>query len=256
MRTLLLTLWLLATPVLAQDFLESSAFRNLDETAQQAITLAVGHEEVQTFLEHYPNWRAETYPDSDDLWHIDFYDGDTAVGYTHVYLSSGELEPEETHLPEPLSPEERAEQEEAVKTLVFNDAEVLGILVAPELWDYSLEYDLFEGKWRMYFWRGLERLAIDFYAFDDGSGFDIERLYDPSAFEEAEAERVRRDEAVNLAYSAPGIDEALAGYDNWRSYAEPQGDDLWSVEFATEDESLITVLVDLETDEVVSAERP
>lgn len=249
-----LSVLLLATAVLAQGFLDSPAFAELDEPARQAISLAVATPKVQAFLAQYPFWSAEAYADDEDYWHVDFYDRGELVGYTHVYLDSGALNPDDTRLPERLSDEQRANLEAELKRAAFHDPEVAALTGDPEAWEYDFGYDLYSDGWSMYLWRGLERLTVEFYR--DGERFTVARFYDPSAFDEAEARRVARDQAFALAYGAPGIDAALAGYDDWRAYAEEQGEGRWSVEFAAGGERLITVLVDVARGQILGVETP
>ena len=237
---------------LAEGFLDTKAFKDLDPEAQKAVELALEHEEVTSFLAAHKIWRAETYADGEALWHVDFYRGDEWLAFVHIDLNTGELS--DTKFPRALSEEEKEQQRERIRTLLFGDAEVMARLGNPDEWDVSFDYDGYADAWWVSFWRGLDALNVDVYPNDDG--FYIEKIYNPKALDEAEAKRVARDKAIELSWQAEGVGEALEGIDNWRTYAEPQRDGQWTVSFARGNKTFASVLVDVESEEVLSAEFP
>ena len=242
-------LFLLGTFGLAQTFLDSDAFRALEPEAQNAVSLIVHNDEVAAFLETHSDWRAEAYADSETDWHVDFYLGDEWLAYAHVNVETSEVY--DTRIPVELSEEEFGGLREKIETLVFNDAEIEALLVDPDWWDYEVRYDAYDQNWWVEFWKEIEAVTVALSR--DGERFYIEDVYDPKAFDEEEARRVARDQAVDLAWQAEGISAALDGVDDWRAYAEQQEGSRWTVEFAGEGRSLFTALVDLGSGEVIEA---
>lgn len=235
----------------AQNFLDSETFKALQPDHQRAIKLTVKTKAVKTFLNHYPDWRAETYHDGGAVWHVDFYQKDEWLAFAHINVETKEVS--DTKFPKKLSEEEFAERKKKVEQVVFNDPEVLALLVTAEDWDFEVQYDTYSEKWWMNFWRGIDTLRVDLYP--DENSFHIDRVYDPKAFSEEKALRVARDRAVELAWQAEAIGEALDGVDNWHSYAEQQAGSVWSVSFDTSEKNLFSALVDIEAWEVLETQR-
>lgn len=235
----------------AKNFLDSDDFKNLEPDQRRAIELIVKNKQVTTFLKDYPDWRAETYHDGETTWHVDFYTGDDWLAFAHINVETKGVF--DTKLPKKLSEKEFAARKEKIEQIVFNDAEVLALLATVEDWDYEVNYDSYEEKWWMNFWRGIDTLTVDLYP--DNNSFHIDRIYDPEAFDKEEAERVARDQAIELAWQAEGIGEALDGHDNWRTYAEPQEGNTWTVSFDISDKNLFSALVDVEAWEVLETKK-
>jgi len=96
-------------------------------------------------------------------------------------------------------------------------------------------------------------LTVTFYQRDNGA-FVVDKVFDPKALDEHSQLRLAQDKAIALAYEAPELDAAIAGFDNWFTYAEQQTGDTWTVEFAADGRSLITVLVDTASQKVLQVE--
>ena len=236
----------------SRAFLKSDEFKGYSEEQQRAIRLIVEHKDVRLFLTEYGSWRAETYADSEVDWHVDFYIGDEWIGYAHINVDSKELY--DALLPRELSPEAYEQGKEKIENLVLADAEIVARLGDPLAWDYSVEFDKYDQTWTMYFWRGIESMGISFY--EEDSRFYIDNVFNPDALVDEELEQEQRNQAIELAYSAEGLEAALEGVDYWVTYAERQEETLWTVEFAAPDQSLMTVLVNIEAWEVLEASRP
>lgn len=215
-----------------------------DDAAQQAIDIAVADAEVATYLAEYPNWQAEAYPEEENLWGVDFYGASEEewLGYVFLNIDTGEII--ETYIPQQLSPEELQAGQAAVEKLVLNDAELLALLGDPNQWESETEYDSYDGAWYVWFGRGLDEWAVAVYAEDDR--YYIEEIFDPAAWEAEEAEEAARNQAIELAYEAEGIDAALTAADDWRVYAENQGGSQWTVSFVAGEQELFFALVDTE----------
>ncbi len=217
-----------------------------DDNSPEArvIQLIANHPDAVTYLADYPNWSAEAWQEDGDVWGADFYDAEGEwIGYGQVNLQSGEVL--ELYAPRDLTPEEFQTGQEAVEKLVLNDAEVLALLGDPADWDRGSDYDRFEESWGVWFDKGLESWLVMVRQDEDTGKYHIEEIFDPMAFDAAQAQEEARNQAIELAYSADNIDEALDGVDDWRTYAENQGGSVWSVSFAADGEELFYALVDI-----------
>ena len=229
-----------------EAFLSSTEFFELEPDAQEAILRVVYDETLTAFLNQYINWSAYAYADSETQWHVDFYNGEEWIGNAHIDFATDELY--DVYLIQDLSPEAYAEGREQIEKLIFSDAEILAILGDIESWNYDISYNKWESRWEAWFGRGIDAFSVKFDAYDER--YYVGEIYDPYAFSDEEQEELERNRAIELAYSAQGIDEALNGVDNWYSYAEPLGDTLWGVEFGG-DERYFYAVVDLATDEII-----
>lgn len=212
----------------SETFLSSSEFFELEPGAQDAIIRVVYDEALADFLEQYPQWTAYAYAETETQWHIDFYDEGSWVG--NVFLDTANNEIYDSYLVKDLSPEAFQTGKAKIEKLVFRDAEVLALLGDKDEWTYDISYNKWEQRWQMTFWRTIEALAIDFDEYDER--FYIARMYDPYAFSAEEQEELERNKAIELAYAAEGIYEALEGLDAWHTYAEPIAEGIWGVEFS------------------------
>ena len=199
-------------------------------TEEKVIALVLADPRAVAYLEHFPGWTAEAYEEDGDIWGVDVFDADGEwQGYAQVNIVTEEIL--ELYAPEPLSPEERQAGQDAVKSLVFADAEVLALLGDPERWEYSIDYERFEDLWKVYFYRGLDAWDVSVYQ-DDGK-FSIDQIVDANQMEAQQARRWAQDQAIELAYSVEGVWDKLDGIDDWYTYAENQGGSVWSVTFST-----------------------
>jgi len=219
-----------------------------------AIAQVAAADEIAPVLANHPNWVADAYPDdeAERIWHVDFYaepDGEH-LGYGHVKLNSGELF--DINMPRDLSPAELQAGIAPIDAYLPFDAEVQARLGNPTLWYHDVSYDRWEESWKAYYSRGLEEIQITLYI-DDNNDVYLDSIIDPSVLQEEEAAEERRNRAINLAYSAAGIDEALAGVDNWRTYVEDHGDGQYTVAFSTTAGPLYRVHVNIDQERIIEA---
>jgi len=219
-----------------------------------AIAQVAAADEIAPVLANHPNWVADAYPDdeAERIWHVDFYaepDGEH-LGYGHVKLNSGELF--DINMPRDLSPAELQAGIATIDAYLPFDAEVQARLGNPTLWYHDVSYDRWEESWKAYYSRGLEEIQITLYI-DDNNDVYLDSIIDPSVLQEEEAAEERRNRAINLAYSAAGIDEALAGVDNWRTYVEDHGDGQYTVAFSTTAGPLYRVHVNIDQERIIEA---
>ena len=226
-----------------------------DEDKQRAIDVIAAVPEVANYLGGFPDWKgnAWVHEEGTNIWKVEFHSeaADDWLGYGIVNLDTEEVR--ESFVPKPLEPEVFEERKAKVEVLVLGDAEVLARLENTDLWEQEVDFDRYERTWKMTFYRGIEAVAVDLNGDGDKDTFNIEKVYDPKAFDEEKAQRVARDRAIELSWEAEGIGESLDGTDNWRVYAEQQEGSHWTVEFATEERSLFSALVDIEAWEVLES---
>ncbi|MFZ4663069.1 MAG: hypothetical protein ACOYNY_39050 [Caldilineaceae bacterium] len=210
--------------------------------------------EIAPVLANHPSWVADAYPDdeAERIWHVDFYDKPDGehLGYGHIKLNSDELF--DIKMPRDLSPTELQTGIATIDAYLPYDAEVQARLGNPALWYHDVSYDRWEESWKAYYSRGLEEMVITLYI-DDNNDVYLDSIIDPSVLNEEEATEERRNRAITLAYSAEGIDEALAGVDNWRTYVEDQGDGQYTVAFSTTDRPLYRVHVNIDQARIIEA---
>jgi hypothetical protein len=240
-------------PVAAQGA-RSTPVTQPEEDKDLAIANVAAAPEIAPVLANYPTWVADAYPDdeAERIWHVDFYaepDGEH-LGYGHVKLNSGELF--DIKMPRDLSPAELQAGIATIDAYLPYDAEVQARLGNPSLWYHDVSYDRWEESWKAYYSRGLDELLITLYI-DDNNDVYLDSIIDPSILNEEEATEERRNRAITLAYSAEGIDEALAGVDNWRTYVEDQGDGQYTVAFSTTEGPLYRVHVNIDQERVIEA---
>ena len=243
----------LATPATDEtgEYLSPAPQQEEDEDNSpeaRTIKLIAAHPDAVAYLADYPGWTAEAWQEDDEddaVWGADFFDAEGEwIGYGQVNLQSAEVL--DLYAPRGLTPEEFQIGQAAVEKLVLNDAEVLALLGDPADWERGSDYDRFEERWNVWFDRGLESWLAVVWQDEDTGKYHIEEILDPMAFDAAQAQEAARNQAIELAYSAAGVDEALDGVDNWRAYAENQGGSTWSVSFAADGKELFYTLVDIE----------
>lgn len=223
---------------------------------EQAIALVSAHPPIAEVLANYPGWTGHPYPDDEAqiLWHVDFESADgEGLGYGHVNLETGEIY--DVYMPRDLTDEEFAAGRAKIEAYLQTSPEVTALLGEPSLWDHDIWYNKWDENWHAWYSYGLDAWEFIFYIDSESGSVWLDNYYDPNVLEGDEALAWNRGQAVELAYQAPGIDEALTGYDNWYTYASDQGDGLWTVEFAADDQLLFSALVDIVNWQVIEGGR-
>ncbi len=254
--TMATVLMLGAAVVVAADDPGTQAFLPLivaqqNDTETQVINLIAADPKAAAFLATIPNWHAEAYQEDGNLWGADFFDAnDDWIGYGQVNIATEEVT--ELSMPTVLTPEEFQAGLVAVERVVLNDGEVLALLGDPDLWDRNVDFDGYDNIWNVYFQRGLDNWLVR-VMYDD-ERYWVDSIVNPDALSAAEEREHNRNTAIELAYSADGVWDALNGTDDWFTYAENQSDSQWSVSFTTTDTELFFALVDIATGEILQAE--
>lgn len=219
-----------------------------------AIAKVAAAPEIAPVLANHPSWVADAYPDdeAERIWHVDFYDKPDGehLGYGHINLNSDELF--DIKMPRDLSPAELQAGIATIDAYLPYDAEVQARLGNPKLWYHDVSYNRWEESWQAYYSRGLEEIVITLYIDDDNDVY-LDSIVDPTVLSEEEAMEERRNRAINLAYSAEGIDEALTGVDNWRTYVEDHGGGQYTVAFSTIAGPLYRVHVNIDQERIIEA---
>ncbi len=224
-------------------------------SSEKVIGAAAESPMFQEWLRLNPGYQVDASgPDDNGMWYLDFYDAsrDEWIGYAVV--NGDTLEITELFAPTPLPADVYQAQLSLVTEIVEHDAEVLARLNnLPRLWDVYTDWNRWDQRWEVTFYRGIEGVTV-YAQVGENDDVWIADIVDPNALEEEDARQHARDTAVNLAYSAEGVDAALSGHDDWTTYAEPQGEDVWGVSFVDGDERLIFVLVDVARERVLEVE--
>ncbi|MCA9895070.1 MAG: hypothetical protein KC615_18920 [Anaerolineae bacterium] len=221
-----------------------------EQLQKQAIMLAMTQDDFVDFLEGV-NWEANAYPndDSEYAWTVEFFDmGESGddwdwMGYVVVDIHTGNIY--EAYAARPKSDEEVAAMEPRLLDFVLNDAAILASLENPDEWGHWVGYDRWEGVWNIGFYRGLDAIAATIRHDEEFDTLAIEDIYDPNALDEMQQTENDRANAISLAYEAQDIWQHLEGHDEWYTYAQPQGDGIWSVTFSSDDQPLFYALVNI-----------
>ncbi len=223
-----------------------------EEGSERVIDLVASTEEFEAWLATYEGWIGYAWSSEEDgTWYVEFYDQaeEEWLGYASVLIETDEIV--DSFIPIPLPPEEYDAGKERIEVLVLDDPEVQARLLDPLLWSMWTDFNRYDRVWEVWFSRGLESIVVT--ATLDEDSFSISDIADGNALDEETALQNARDEAISLAYSAPGIDVALEDHDDWITYAERQEDDVWSVSFVAGGDELFYALVNTAEDTVLDA---
>ena len=224
-----------------------------DDPVQQAINILAAHPEFVLHLANYPGWRGEAELDGDqeDVYYVWFYDdaNDEWLGDGTVNVATNEVL--DFYAPREKTPEEFQEGLAKIEAFLTTDGEILARQENPDLWYHEVYYDRWDKNWGAYYSYGIDEFNVTMYI--DGDDVYLDAIVDPNIFEAAEALSLARDQAIELAYQAENIDQALEGFDDWRAYAEHQGDGRWTVEFVSDGQEIFHALVDIDTEQVIES---
>ena len=244
---ILTVLLMFALPLAAQD----------DPTVQRAIDLVAQQPDFVSWLAQYPgSFGQANDDDGDGVWYVEFYAEEWSewLGYADVVLATGEIV--NSFIPLPQTPEEFQRGQDRVLPLVLNDPEITALLVDQLLWDHYIDFNRFDRRWEVTFYRGVQALQAVIQLDEAANQFSIEEIRDPNTLEEEDQRAAWRDEAISLAYSGDGSGDALNGRDDWTTYTENLRPGLWTVSFVAGETELFFALVNVDTDEVLETLRP
>ncbi|HYO88496.1 MAG TPA: hypothetical protein VER79_07595 [Candidatus Limnocylindrales bacterium] len=242
--------------VLAVSTLTLTASAQESRYSSEKIIRAVAESPMfQDWLRSNPDYEVDANgPDDSGMWYLDFYNAGREEWIGYAIVNGNTLEITESFAPTPLPPDVYQAQLALVSEYVLNDAEVLARLNnLPRLWDMYPDWNRWDQRWEVAFRRGITGVTV-WAQVGENDDVWIADIVDPNALDEEEARQHARDSAINLAYSADGVDAALSGHDDWTTYAEQQGDTVWGVSFVDGDERLVFVLVDVSREQVLDVE--
>lgn len=226
----------------------------LGDEARQAIQLVAEIPEVAAWLATFPDWAGDAWQDEEDgrFYEVDLYSeaADEWLGWAYVNVADGVVE--DYFVPRELTAEEFQAGQARVEQFVLSDEEVLARLGDAANWEHDTWYNRWDANWEVWFWNGLEEVAVTINIWEDEIYLD--RIYDPTELEAEEASENSKNEAIGLAWGAEGIDQALSGVDNWQTYASQQSDTVWAVSFVGDGQELFYVLVDVENEQILESE--
>ncbi len=226
-----------------------------DETKNRVIQIAAESELFSDWLSGYPDYHSDAWgPDENGNWYVEFKISEEGewLGYAAVNEDTGDIQ--DSFAPKPLPTDVYQAQLPRVTAFAMADIEVLARLDNNlDLWDMYPDWNRWEATWDVGFYRGVEGLVVKL-KFDENDNVYIENIVDPNELSEEEAADKQRNDAINLAYEADGVWQALDGHDNWSTYVEKQGEHILSVSFAEDEAALVTVIVDVNDDKVLKVQ--
>lgn len=222
---------------------------------QQVIDIAAAHPAIKNALDRFSDWSAEAYVEDENanIWGVEFYQDQAQeewLAYAQVDMNSQTVT--DYYAPAYLSPEEEARQQAAVEAVVLADAEVLALLGDLNDWNEYAYYDPWEGLWYVAFERGLDAWAAE-VQYDENEQVNIQRIFDPYELTEEEARETARNQAIEIAYEADGVWDALEGHDDWMAYVAPVEGPRWTVSFVSGEQELFYALVDVDAWRVIES---
>ena len=239
-----------ATQVEAVPTADPAQFNGMSDE-QRAIALIANTPEGATHLANFPDWTGEAWQDDDNLWGVDLYSEaqDEWLGWGQVNVETNEVL--DYFIPVELTAEQFQTGRAAAEKVTLGDAALLTRLGDLETWEYDVHYDRWDASWYVSFWRGIEELTVVIGIWEDE--YYIGEIVNPNELAAEEAEEQQRNTAIELAYQRDDIWEIMDGVDDWTTYAEPHGDGVWTVAFATTDRTLYSATVNVETGELVES---
>lgn len=225
-----------------------------DDVSPRMVEIVEHTDPFVDWLTNYPGYTSNAWLEEGGIWHVEFYSADQQewLGYARVNPDNGEVI--ESFAPIPLPPDVYTRQQARLNDLVFQDPEITTLIGDPILWNYSIDWNRWEQRWQAHFYRGIDAWLVNLNYNEDEETFYIDAITDEHAIDEDTQRQANRDHAIQLAYLANGVDQALNGFDTWTTYAENLHNTVWSVSFVNGDTELFYAIVDLSTDTVLESD--
>ena len=158
----------------------------------------------------------------------------------------------EVYAPKQLTAAEEQSQRAAAEALVLADGAVLEILGDPNAWEMYSWYDEWEGAWDINFNKGLDEIGVRVDNYD--GEFMVGEISNLALLDEEQQISDNQNQAIELAWQAEGIDEALFGGDEdeeWQTFVTHLGGSEYGVSFASADKELFFAAVDIAAGQVL-----
>lgn len=227
-----------------------------EATKQKVIQIATESDMFKDWLAAHPNYKSDASgPDDSGIWYVEFKTADDSewLGYANVNANTGEIK--DAFAPKTLSTEVYQQQLPEVTAFALADTEVLARLNNnPKLWKMYPDWNRWDATWDVGFYRGIDGIVVKL-KYDENQKPYIEKIVNPNELSDDEKLNKAQNDAINLAYGADGVGDALKGHDRWATYVEQQSDNGWSVSFVDGDTILSTVLVDVKTGKVLKVKN-
>ena len=233
------------------------AAQDNETTKQHVIQIVAESDTFKDWLASHPKYQSNASgPDDNGIWYVEFYDesGEEWLGYANVNANTGEIQ--DSFAPKPLSTDVYQEQLPLVTAFALADEEVLARLNHnPKLWDMYPDWNRWDATWDVYFMRGIDGIVVKL-KFDENNKLYMDKIVNPNELDADKLTEKAHNDAIQLAYVAAGMSDALKGHDTWKTYVEHQDGDRWSVSFVDGDTNLITVIVDLKLGKLIKVKTP
>ena len=223
---------------------------------RDALELLVKETSIARLLAKTPDWHVEMWTnDEEQTMEIDLFNADWGwIAWGNVALTSNGR-PEsvvEVYAPKQLTAAEEQSQRAAAEALVLADGAVLEILGDPNAWEMYSWYDEWEGAWDVNFNKGLDEIGVRVDNYD--GEFMVGEISNLALLDEEQQISDNQNQAIELAWQAEGIDEALFGGDEdeeWQTFVTHLGGSEYGVSFASADKELFFAAVDIAAGQVL-----
>lgn len=225
-------------------------------TEQQVIDLVTAIPEVKAWLDRYPGWTTNVYPEDEanNIWKVDFCsnkDCDEWLGYGKVNLNTGEVI--DHFVPRELSAEELAAGKDKIEKYLQYDPEVLVRQGNPELWYHEINWNRWDALWEARYSYGLEAFTVRLNINKETNKVEFDSIVDPNELKAEEKAEQQRNRARELIWEAEGVGEAVDGHDSWKTYVEHQGGGKYTVAFVADGKQLFSALIDVDAGKVLES---
>lgn len=223
---------------------------------RDALELLVQETSIARLLAQTADWHTEMWTNDDEqTMEIDLFNAEWEwIAWGSVRLTDNGR-PEsvgEIYAPKQLTAEEEQQQRSMAEALVLADGAVLQILGDPSGWEMYSWYDEWEATWDVNFYRGLDEIGV---RVDNYEGeMMVDEIRNLALLDEEQQIVENQNQAIELAWQAEGIDEALFGAEEeveWQTYVTHLGGSEYGVSFASADNELFFAAVNIETNQVL-----
>lgn len=230
--------------------------------ALAAVDFVKADPDFATLLAMHPNYQTEIFQEGNAVFVAFFIDTDEAfIPLGEAFIDINTLEFYEKQVPVFLTPEQIAAQTPQIVQFAQNSPvvqELVAGLSDPNQ-QPDVEYDPSGGWWLLFYEDGLDIYMVAIgesnHREEDGV-LIVWEIRNVSEFDEAERDRIERDQAITIAFNAE-IFETLDLGDDWMARANPLGEGLVGVDFITTDGTLIVqIIVDLPSEMVREVVTP
>ncbi len=241
----------------AQEIPEITEFPDADIDSMQerdSLAILVTDGPIARLLAQTPDWHVEMWENEEwQTMEIDLFDADwnwIAWGAVSLEDNGRPVEIVDTAAPNPLTEEEYAAGIKMAEGLAQSDPAVIKALGDPAEWELYTWYDEWDGSWQVGFYKGLEEFGVRVEEYDnEWMVGDITNL---ALLEEEQQISDNQSRAIDLAWQADGIDDALFSEDvEWSTIVTHLGGTEYGVSFVTTDQELFFALVDIEAEQVL-----